>query len=82
MSFIRFTTFKRSMLLTILISLNREIISPYSRYAKKELVYIIFISLFGRQPSFCLKCTKVNTQLLYNIHFIFLNEYVCLTIYY
>jgi hypothetical protein len=43
---IKFITFKRCILLTILISLNGEIISPYSYYVKKGLVYIVFISPF------------------------------------
>jgi hypothetical protein len=82
MSFIRSTAFKHYILLIVLISLNREIISPYSYYIKKGLVYIVFISPFRCQPSFYLKCTKVNTQLLYNIHFIPLNEYIYLIIHY
>jgi hypothetical protein len=61
MLFIKFTTFKHHMLLTILISLNGEIMSPYSYYMKKGLVYIAFISPFRYQPSFYLECTKVNT---------------------
>ena len=39
---------KRYALLTIFISLNKEIISPYSYYIKKGLVYIIIIDPFGR----------------------------------
>ena len=44
---IRFSTSKRHALLTTSISFNGEIISPYSRYIKKELVYIAIISLFS-----------------------------------
>jgi hypothetical protein len=58
---IRFTAFKCRTLFTILISLNGEIISLYSYYAKKGLVYIAITSSSKCQPSFCLKCTKVNT---------------------
>jgi hypothetical protein len=58
---IRFTTFKRHTLLTILISLNREIISLCSCYVKKRLVYIALTSPFRCQPSSYLKCIKVNT---------------------
>jgi hypothetical protein len=61
MPFIRFTASEHRIMFTILISLNREIISPYSRYIKKGLVYIIFTSPFRRQLSFYLECTKVNT---------------------
>jgi hypothetical protein len=58
---IRFTTFKRHTLLTILISLDGEIISPCSHCVKKGLVYIVLISPFRHQPSFYLEYTKVNT---------------------
>jgi hypothetical protein len=61
MPFIRFTTSKHYMLLTASISLDREIINPYSYCAKKRLVYIAFISPSRHQPFFYLECTKVNT---------------------
>jgi hypothetical protein len=73
MPFIKFTTS---------ISLNGEIISPYSRCLKKGLVYIILIISSSRQPSFYLEYTKANTQLSYNIYSIPLNEYICLTIHF
>ena len=55
---------KRCTLLAISISLNKEIMSPYSYYIKKGLVCIIIISLFSYQPSFYLEYTKANTYLL------------------
>jgi hypothetical protein len=61
MPFIRFTAFKYYTLFTISISFNREIMSPYSYYTKKGLVYIILIIPFSCQPFFYLKYTKVNT---------------------
>jgi hypothetical protein len=61
MPLIKFTAFKRRTLLIISISLNREIMSPCSRYIKKGLVYIVLTSPFRRQPFFYLKYTKVNT---------------------
>jgi hypothetical protein len=61
MPFIKPLVSKRCTLLVTSISLNREIMSPYSYYVKKGLVYKVLISPFRRQPSFCLKCTKVNT---------------------
>ena len=45
---IRFSSSKRCALLTTSIFFNGEIMSPYSRYIKKELVYIIIISLVSR----------------------------------
>ena len=73
---IRFTASKRRTLLAISISLNREIISPYSRYTKKGLVYIIIADPFSRQPSSYAKCTKLNTYILCNIRSVSLNKYI------
>jgi hypothetical protein len=70
------------VLLVTLILLNSEIINPYSYYLKKGLVYIALAAPFSCQPSFYLKYTKVNTQLLYNIYSVPLNEYTSLTVYY
>ena len=64
------------VLLAISISLNSEIISPYSHYAKKGLVYITIIVLSSRQPSSCFKCTKANTYSLYNMRSVSTNEYI------
>ena len=73
---IRFSAFKRYTLLSISISLNGEIISPYSYYIKKGLVCVIIISFFSYQPSFYLECTKANTHLLYNMRSVPLNKYI------
>ena len=67
--------FKRCTLLTIFISLNKEIISPYSYYIKKGLVYIIIINPSSCQPFFYTKYTKLNTYALYNMRLISLNKY-------
>ena len=63
------------VLLTASISLNSEIISPYSHYAKKGLLYIIIIALFSCQPSSYFKCIKANTCFLYNIRLVSTNKY-------
>ena len=47
MPFIKLSILKRWALLAVSISLNREIISLYSCYIKKGLVYIIIISPSG-----------------------------------
>jgi hypothetical protein len=65
MPFIRFTAFKYYTLLAISISLNREIISPYSHYIKKGLVYITLIIPFSHQPFSYLEYTKANTYFSY-----------------
>ena len=44
---IRSFTFKCYTLLFIFISLNKKIISPYSYYTKKGLIYITIISPFN-----------------------------------
>ena len=62
-------------LLTASISLNGEIISPYSRYTKKGLVYIAIINPSGRQLSLYAKCTKSNPHILYNVRLVLLNKY-------
>ena len=69
---------KRCTLLATSISLNGEIISPYSRYIKKGLVCIIITDPFSRQPSFYAKCIKLNTYILCNMRLIFLNKYTFL----
>ena len=75
MPLIRSFTLKRCTLLTLFISLNGEIISPYSCYAKKGLVYIIIISPFNYQPPSYSKYTKANTRLAYNMRLISFNKY-------
>ena len=72
---IRSFTFERCTLLTASISFNKEIISPYSCYIKKGLVYVIIIFLFSYQPSSYFKCTKANTRLLCDIRLVPFNKY-------
>ena len=72
---IRLSMSKCYTFLTTFISLNKEIINPYSHYVKKGLVYIIIINPFSRQPSSCTKCTKLNTCTLYNMRLISFNKY-------
>ena len=67
---------KRRALLAASILLNGEIISPYSYYIKKGLVYIAIISPSNRQPSFYFKYTKANTRLLYDMRSMPLNKYI------
>ena len=78
MPFIRSSASIYYILLTTSISLDSEIISPYSYYAKKGLAYIIIINPFSYQPSFCLKCTKANTCFLCNMRLVSFNKYIFL----
>ena len=74
MPFIRSLASMRCVLLAASISLDGEIMSPYSYYAKKGLVYITIIALFGRQPSSYSKYTKANTCSLCDMHSVSTNE--------
>ena len=65
----------RYTLLTTSISLNSEIMSPCSYYAKKGLVYITITAFSGCQPSSYFKCTKANICFLYNVRLVFTNKY-------
>ena len=57
--------------LVAVILLLGKIISTYSYYAEKRLVYIIIIALFSYQPSSYIECTKLNIYLSYNIYLVF-----------
>ena len=72
---IRSSASKRYILFTTSIFFNREIISSYSCYAKKGLVYIMIISSSSYQPSFCSECTKANTYLLCDVYLVPFNKY-------
>ena len=76
MPFIRSLVSIYYILLAASISLNSEIISPYSYYAKKGLVYIAIIAPSSRQPSSYSKCIKANTYFLYNMRLVFINKYI------
>ena len=75
---IKLSTSERCVFLAISISLNREIMSFYSYYAKKGLIYIIITDSSSRQPFFYAKYTKLNTYMLYNICLVSLNKYIFL----
>ena len=67
MPFIRSLVSKRRAYIVAVILLLSEIIPSYSYCEEKKLVYIIIITPFSRQPSFCVKCTKLNIYLSCNI---------------
>ena len=76
MSFIRLSVSKRRALLAVSISLGGEIMSPYSCYAKKGLVYIAIIDPFSYQLFSYTKCTKLNTYILCNMRSVSFNKYI------
>ena len=53
--------------LVAVILLISKIMLLYSYCEEKKLVYIIITALFSRQPSFYVKCTKLNIYLFYNV---------------
>ena len=76
MPFIRSLVSVCCVLLTASISLNGEIISPYSYCIKKGLVCVAIIALFSCQPFSYSKCTKANTYSLCDICLVFTNKYI------
>ena len=67
MPFIRSLVSKYCTCVILVILLLGEIISIYSCYAEKKLVYIIIIAPSSRQPSSYIKCIKLNMHLSCNI---------------
>ena len=85
MPFVRFSAFKYTAYcfkLVAVIFLLGEIMPTYSYYAEKGLVYIIIITLLGRQPSFYTKCTKSNMYLSCNIKLVSNAKYIFLIHFY
>ena len=64
---IRSLASKRCACIIAVILLFNKIMPSYSCYKEKKLVYIIIITPFSRQPSFYIKCTKLNIHLSYNV---------------
>ena len=73
MPFIRSLVFKYITyyfkLVAIILLLNK-IMPTYFYYIEKGLIYITIIALLGRQPSFYIKCTKLNIYLSCNIRLV------------
>ena len=67
MPFIRSLVSKCCVYTVTVILLLGKIMPSYSCCNEKKLVYIIIIAPFSRQPSFCVKCTKLNIYLFYNV---------------
>ena len=76
MPLIKSLVFIYYILLTTLISLNSEIISPYSCCVKKGLVCIVIIAPFSRQLSFYLEYTKANICFFCDVRSVFNNKYI------
>ena len=75
MPFIRSLASVRCILLAASISLDGEIISPYSYYTKKGLVCVTIITPSSCQPSSYSKCTKANIYSLCDVRSVSTNKY-------
>ena len=64
---IRSLVSKRCAYIVSVILLLGKIMLIYLHCAKKKLVYITIIAPSSCQPSFYLKCTKLNIYLSYNV---------------
>ena len=62
-------------IVAVILSLG-EIMPSYSRYKEKKLVYIIIIAPSNHQPSFYIKCTKLNMYSSCNIRLVFYAKYL------
>ena len=76
MPFVRSLASKRYVYIIAVILLLSEIMPIHSCYTEKKLVYIIIITPSSRQPSFYIKCTKLNIYLSYNVKSVSNAKYV------
>ena len=67
---VRFSASKRYAYIIAVILLLNKIMSTYSRYILKGLVYIAIIALLGRQPFSYIKYTKLNIRLSCNVRLV------------
>ena len=66
---------RRAYIVAVILLLG-EIMLIYSCCAKKKLVYITIAASFSRQPSFYIKCTKLNIHLFYNVKSVLDTKYL------
>ena len=78
MLFIRSLVFKyHTHSVTLILSLS-VIMSIYSYYTEKKLIYVIITVSFSCQPSSYSKCIKLNIYSSYNIRSVFNAKYIFL----
>ena len=73
---IRSLASKRYVYTVAVILLLGKIMPSYSHYKEKKLVYIIIIAPFSRQPSSCIKCTKLNMRSSCNVKLVSDAKYI------
>ena len=71
MPLIRSLASKYCAYIVAVIFLFSEIMPSCSRCEEKKLVYITIIAPFSCQPSFYIKCTKLNIYLSCNVRSVF-----------
>ena len=76
MPFIKSLVSKRRACTVLVILSLGEIISLYSYCIEKKLVCIVIMAPFGRQPSFYIKCTKLNIHLSCNVKLVSNTKYL------
>ena len=76
MPFIRSLVSKCYAYVIAIILLLSKIIPTYSYCVLKGLVYIAIIAPLGCQPSFYIKCTKLNMYLSYNVRLVSNTKYI------
>ena len=67
---IRSLAFKCCTYIIAVILLLNKIIPSYSCCEEKKLVCIVIIAPSSCQPFFCVKCTKLNIYLSYNVRLV------------
>ena len=75
MRFVRSLTSKRHADIVAIILLLGEIMPTYSCCVLKGLVYVVIISLLGRQLSSYTKYIKLNIHLFYDIRLVSTTKY-------
>ena len=73
---VRSSAFKCCACVIIVIFLLGEIMSICFCYIEKKLVHIVIIAPSSHQPSFYIKCTKLNIYLSCNIRLVFNTKYI------
>ena len=76
MPLIRSLSSKRHAYTVAVILLFSEIMPSCSYCEEKKLVYITIVALFSHQPSFYIKCTKLNICLSCNVRLVSNAEYL------
>ena len=78
---IRSSASKHCTYTVAVILLLNEIMPSCSCYKEEKLVYIIITALSSCQPSFYIKCTKLNIYLSCNVRLVSNTKYIFISFY-